>query len=247
MDLNEFKAQLEIAKTTLDEKDVDRVLTSALKRVPENKNNKGTYNLIIVMEELAELTQQVSKYIRRKADRYCILEELADVYLAARYVKNIVGISDEELNAAINVKKNRQDKKNKLDEEFKSNELAREGCFYCGYLGKEKVECTADKSVKLNPFLLLDDVSEELLDEVSEDCPKKKGVIMEYKGFTTTNIEKREDTTDENNIFSAKVINSADFLEITANELEDMEPKFHKVIDDYIELCNLYGKNPYQK
>lgn len=239
MDLNEFKAQLEIAETTLDEKDVDRVLTSALKRVPENKNDKGTYNLIIVMEELAELTQQVSKYIRRKADRYCILEELADVYLAARYVKNIVGISDEELNAAINVKKNRQDKKNKLDEEFKSNELAKERCFNCRYLGKEKAECTANKSVKLNPFLLLD--------EVPEDCPKKKGVVMEYKGFITTNIEKKEDTTDENNIFSAKVINSADFLEISANELEDMEPKFHKVIDDYIELCNLYGKNPYQK
>lgn len=239
MDLNEFKAQLKTVETTLDENDVDRVLTAALKKVPEDKNNKGTYNLIIVMEELAELTQQVSKYIRGKADRYCVLEELADVYLSARYVKNIVGISDEELNAAINVKKNRQDKKNKLDEEFKSNELTKERCFNRGYLGKEKAECTADKSVKLNPFLLLD--------EVPKDCPKKKGVVMEYKGFTTTNIEKREDTTDEDNIFSAKVINSADFLEISANELEDMEPKFHKVIDDYIELCKLYGKNPYQK
>lgn len=211
MDLNEFKAQLETVETTLDEKDVDRVLTAALKKVPEDKNNKGTYNLIIVMEELAELTQQVSKYIRGKANRYCVLEELADVYLSARYVKNIVGISDEELNAAINVKKNRQDKKNKIDEEFKSNELAKEISFNSEYLGKEK------------------------------------GVVMEYKGFTTTNIEKREDTTDEQNIFSTKVINSADYLEISANELEDMEPKFHKVIDDYIELCKLYGKNPYQE
>lgn len=116
--------------------------------------------------------------------------------------------------------------------------MAREGCFWCGYLGKEIIECTADKSVTLNPFLLLD--------EIPEDCPKKKGVVMEYKGFKTTNIEKRE-VNDDEWIFSAKVINSADFLEISASELEDVEPQFHKSIDEYIELCKQYKKDPFQK
>lgn len=119
MDLNNFKEQLKLADTTLDENDVDRILYAALKSIPDNKNKIGTYNLIIVMEELAELTQQVSKYIRDKADRYAIIEELADVYLASRYVKNILNISDKELNAAINVKKDRQNAKNNSDKEFK--------------------------------------------------------------------------------------------------------------------------------
>ena len=237
MDLNEFKTQLESADTTLDEKDVDRVLSSALKEIPKNKDNKGTYNLVIVMEELAELTQQVSKYIRGKADRYCILEELADVYLAARYVKNIVGISDEELNAAINVKKNRQDNKNKSDEEFKKSKISRNGCFWCGYLGKEKAICTVDENIGLNSFFLLD--------EVPEECPKKRGVVMEYKGFRTTNIEQTI-ISDEESVFTAKVINSADYLDIKANAIEDMEPAFQSKIDAYLKLCEQYGKNPFQ-
>lgn len=237
MDLNEFKKQLKLADTTLDENDVDRVLCSALKPIPNSKNRKGVYNLVIVMEELAELTQQVSKYIRGKADRYAVMEELADVYLAARYVKNIVGISDEELNAAINVKKDRQDTKNKSDEEFKMSKVSRNGCFWCGYLGKEKAICTADENIRLNSFFLLD--------EVPEDCPKKRGVVMEYKGFRTTNIEQTI-ISDEESVFNAKVINSADYIDISAKSIDDMEPEFQNKIDAYLKICEQYGKNPFQ-
>lgn len=116
--------------------------------------------------------------------------------------------------------------------------MSREGCFWCGYLGKDIIRCTADNSVSLNPFLLLD--------EYPEECPKKKGVVMEYKGFRTTNIEQNI-ISDEESVFSIKVINSADYLEVSANNLDDIEPKFHKAIDDYIELCNNFGKNPFQK
>lgn len=112
----------------------------------------------------------------------------------------------------------------------------KENCFFCGYLGKEIVECTADKSVKLNPFLLLD--------EYPKDCPKKKGVVMEYKGFKTTNIVK--ETVDEVDKYSIQVINSADYLSVEANDLDDLEPKFHKTIDDYLKTCESFGKNPFQ-
>ena len=67
---------------------------------------------------------------------------------------------------------------------------------------------------------------------------------MKYKGFITTNIEQTI-TSDEESVFSAKVINSADYLEISAKGLEDIEEKFHKSIDDYIDLCKKYNKNPY--
>lgn len=68
---------------------------------------------------------------------------------------------------------------------------------------------------------------------------------MEYKGFRTTNIVK--ETIDEVDKYSMKVINSADYLEIDTNELEDLEPKFHKIIDNYLEMCESFGKNPYQE
>ena len=113
----------------------------------------------------------------------------------------------------------------------------RENCFFCGYLGKDIIQCTADKSVKLNPFLLLD--------EYPEDCPKKKGVVMEYKGFRTTNIEQTI-ISDEESVFTAKVINSADYLDIKVNAIEDMEPAFQSKIDAYLKLCEQYGKNPFQ-
>lgn len=116
--------------------------------------------------------------------------------------------------------------------------MSREGCFWCSYLGKDIIRCTADNSVSLNPFLLLD--------EYPEKCPKKRGVVMEYKGFRTTNIEKTEASEDDWT-FSAKVINSADYLEVSAKELEDLESVFHKKIDEYLDLCKQYKKDPFQK
>lgn len=67
----------------------------------------GTRNLIIVMEELAELQQQLSKVLRGKGDHIGLIEELADVQMGLDYVKHICNISDDEVNKAINVKLDR--------------------------------------------------------------------------------------------------------------------------------------------
>lgn len=70
-------------------------------------NPRGHRNLIIVMEELSELSKEISKELRDKGDRINILEELADVQLGIYYVQEICNIKDEELQKAINVKTKR--------------------------------------------------------------------------------------------------------------------------------------------
>lgn len=63
---------------------------------------------IVAMEEFAELTQEVSKYLRGEGDRYALLEEMADVYLGLCILGMIFGISDDELQKAIDVKLQRE-------------------------------------------------------------------------------------------------------------------------------------------
>lgn len=70
-------------------------------------NPRGHKNLIIVMEELAELSQAISKELRGKGDHVNLLEELADVQLGILYVQEICNISDEDLHKAMNVKMKR--------------------------------------------------------------------------------------------------------------------------------------------
>ena len=73
-------------------------------------NPRGHKNLIIVMEELAELSKEVSKKIRGKGDYYSLLEELADVCLSVLFVKDICNVNDAELNKAVNVKAEQMEK-----------------------------------------------------------------------------------------------------------------------------------------
>jgi hypothetical protein len=64
----------------------------------------GTRNLVIVCEELAELSQQVAKELRGKGDKLHLIEEIGDVYMALDYLKLITNVSNDEINKAINVK-----------------------------------------------------------------------------------------------------------------------------------------------
>lgn len=63
---------------------------------------------IVAMEECAELTQEISKYLRGEGDGYALLEEMADVYLCLCNLGMIFGISNEELQKAIDVKIQRE-------------------------------------------------------------------------------------------------------------------------------------------
>lgn len=72
-----------------------------------NEGKRGHHNMIICMEELAELGQQTSKQLRGIGDKFNLLEEMADVFLGLEYLKDICGISQLELHKAINVKLDR--------------------------------------------------------------------------------------------------------------------------------------------
>ena len=71
----------------------------------------GFHNTVIVVEELAELTKELTKALRNKEDMIGILEELADVSLGIDYVKEIFDITDKELEYARSIKMNELQKK----------------------------------------------------------------------------------------------------------------------------------------
>ena len=109
MDKMEFRLKMETAPKTLDEDQVKEVVDGAIKKNMDTF--KGMKNLIIVMEEFAECSQEVSRYIRGKSDHYNLLEEVADAWLGIKFIQQVCGISDEELNRAINVKLKREKKR----------------------------------------------------------------------------------------------------------------------------------------
>lgn len=59
------------------------------------------------MEELAELTKEISKELRGKGDYINILEELADVQLGIYYVQETCGIETDKLHKAMKIKMSR--------------------------------------------------------------------------------------------------------------------------------------------
>ena len=102
-----FIEQLETTGSAVDMKWIFDVLKKSVESNFYDGNPRGHRNLIIVMEELAELSKEISKELRGKGDNINILEELADVQLGIYYVQEICGITNEELNKAMNIKMNR--------------------------------------------------------------------------------------------------------------------------------------------
>lgn len=64
------------------------------------------------MEEFAELQQQISKQIRGY-DRIGLLEEMADAYVYLELLKSIFNISEEDMQKAVDVKLERERRKQK--------------------------------------------------------------------------------------------------------------------------------------
>lgn len=119
MDRVEFLNGIRNSSGTVDREWVDKVLTKADNIGLRFYEQLGHENLIIDMEELAELSQQISKYIRGKGEYYSLLEEMADVQVCLYHLQNLYNISDFELNRAINTKVTRCENRLKaIDEEF---------------------------------------------------------------------------------------------------------------------------------
>ena len=107
MDREKFISQLSKAEENLDMQWITDVLKRSVDSNKKEGNQRGHRNLIIVMEELSELSKELSKKLRGKGDQYHILEELADVQLGLYFVQEICGISNEDLHKAMNIKARR--------------------------------------------------------------------------------------------------------------------------------------------
>ena len=59
------------------------------------------------MEELSELTKEISKDVREKGDYYNLLEKLADIQLGIFYVREICSIEKEGIHRAMKIKMDR--------------------------------------------------------------------------------------------------------------------------------------------
>lgn len=104
MDRNIFKEKFVEAKSDLDKEWISKVLVDSIDSNLKDGNPRGHRNLIIAMEELAELSKEISKELRGKGDEISILEELADVQLCIYWIQEICGINNEALCKAINIK-----------------------------------------------------------------------------------------------------------------------------------------------
>lgn len=104
MDREKFIYNLEKESTDINEKRLIDLVQRSIDSNLSDGNPRGHRNLIIVMEELAELSQALAKELRGKGDCINLLEELADVQLGVYYIQEICKVSNEDLHKAMNAK-----------------------------------------------------------------------------------------------------------------------------------------------
>ena len=71
---------------------------------------------VVCMEECAELIQAVSEMKRGKDNRNNLIEEVADVMICIEILKQVYGISDNEIQNYVCQKQNRSIERMKSDE-----------------------------------------------------------------------------------------------------------------------------------
>lgn len=103
MNRDKFMNALNNNEKPLDRGHYKRVIRASIDSLKDS-NPRGHHDLIICMEELAELQQALSKELRGKGDPVNILEEVADVLLCVGYIQEIMGLSDDLIVSAMNVK-----------------------------------------------------------------------------------------------------------------------------------------------
>lgn len=98
--------------------EMEKILSDSLIDSKMHSKLGNNVNLVIVMEELAELQQEISKFIRGKISSknscnendytyYNLLQEICDVELGLWYIKKIANVSDEDVNLGKRVKMTR--------------------------------------------------------------------------------------------------------------------------------------------
>ena len=101
--MDNFKEKFNNANTNFDKYRFESITHKSLLANGEQES------MIIVMEELAELSQAISKQLRNKGDYYNLIEEMADVIICLQIIKDNYNISKEDLIKSINTKIDRID------------------------------------------------------------------------------------------------------------------------------------------
>lgn len=86
---------------------IDDMINFTSSKDQNNERGRGHRNLIIAMEELSELTKEISKSLRDEHDRLGLMEEIVDVEHVILTLCNVFNISDDELNKIRYVKTKR--------------------------------------------------------------------------------------------------------------------------------------------
>ena len=101
-----YEAKKSLPHTNFNYEELKNLCKQSIEKSPDIEPKPGTRNLIIAMEELNELSQQVSKFVRGRGDYICLVEEIADVLLVMEYIYSCCGIDEKDVVAALEVKKN---------------------------------------------------------------------------------------------------------------------------------------------
>lgn len=106
MDRNKFIERFQTIEP-MSREAIDEAIEVSIEANIEDGLARGHRDIIIVMEELAELTQELSKVLRGKGNATGVLEEMADVQLGLYYIQHICGVEDFDLQKAMAVKMER--------------------------------------------------------------------------------------------------------------------------------------------
>ena len=94
----------EIYKQRFMEADSSKMPVSEFQKIindsiyPATGSQRGYNNLLIAIEECAELIESFGEYISGKEkSKYGVYEELTDVYLAQHYVMDVLGIEEKDI------------------------------------------------------------------------------------------------------------------------------------------------------
>ena len=109
---DEFVSAFNKANDTFNIQKANELLSKSIafydnKSIPKS----GDYDIIVAIEEMAELQKELSKWYRGKPDLTALVEEIGDVLLSILYVQHICGISKKDIYKAMNVKLDRMERR----------------------------------------------------------------------------------------------------------------------------------------
>lgn len=110
MNRKEFLEQLDVVKKQqhrMSKDDIKQTLKKSVNTSASVRDARGQRSAIIAIQELNELSVELTNWLRGKYGKLGLLEEMADVQIVLYTMQEFLGITDEELEAAIDVKMRR--------------------------------------------------------------------------------------------------------------------------------------------